>query len=192
MKKQKGGWDVVFTDSSSKITYQQLTEGYVVWYGEADARNRSFVLSRGEDQTNNRGEFRAAYYALSHQPAGKALHMVVDSEWVYKGVTEWGEVWRRHHWRTATGDVAHGDLWEPFLDLVRERGDTFSIQWVPSHIEIMGNERADQLAEKGRVRHCAYSREWVREVQQRQSSEWQGIGSARALSLTVIVTQNSE
>ena len=97
-------------------------------------------------------------------------------EWVYKGVTEWGEVWRRHQWRTTTVDVAHRDLWEPFLELVRERGDLFSIQWVPSHFEIMGNERADQLAEEGRVRHWAYSHEWVREIQQRQSSEWQALG----------------
>ena len=44
--------------------------------------------------------------------------MVVDSEWVYKGVAECGAVWRRHQWRTTTGDVRHGDLWEPFLDLV--------------------------------------------------------------------------
>ena len=102
--------------------------------------------------------------------------MVVDSEWVYKGVTEWGEVWWQHQWRTATGDVAHRDPWEPFLDLVRERGDLFSIQWVPSHIEIEGNERADQLAEEGRVRHWAYSCEWVREVQRRQSFEWQALG----------------
>ena len=38
------------------------------------------------------------------------------------------------------------------------------------------DEQADQLAEEGRVRHWAYSREWVREVQQRQSSEWQALG----------------
>ena len=30
MEKQKGGWDVVFADSSSKIAYQQLTGGYGV------------------------------------------------------------------------------------------------------------------------------------------------------------------
>ena len=83
----------------------------------------------------------------------------------------------------AAPSVAHShgrrgarDLWEPFLDLVRERGDLFSIQWMPSHIEIMGNERADQFAEEGRVRHWAYSREWVREVQQRQLLEWQALG----------------
>ena len=110
MRKQKGGWDVVFTDRSSKIAYQQLTGGYGVWYGEGDERNRSFVLARDEDQTNNWGELRAAFYALSRQPAGKPLHMVVDSEWVYKGVTEWGVVWQCHQWRTATGDVAHRDL----------------------------------------------------------------------------------
>ena len=68
------------------------------------------------------------------------------------------------------------DLWEPFLDMVRERGNLFSIQWVPSHIDIMGNEKADQLAEEGRVRHWAYSCEWVQEVQRRQMSEWQALG----------------
>ena len=89
------------------------------------------MLDRDEDQTNNRGELRAVHYALLRQPAGKPLHRVVDSEWVYKGVTEWGAVWRRHQWRTATGDVAHRDLWEPSLDLVQKRGDLFSILWVP-------------------------------------------------------------
>ena len=52
----------------------------------------------------------------------------------------------------------------------------FSIQWVPSHIDIMGNERVDELAEEARVRHWAYSREWVREVQRRQLFEWQALG----------------
>ena len=55
MRKQKGGWDVVFTDGSSKIAYQWLTDGYGVWYGAGDERNRSFVLARDEDQTNNKG-----------------------------------------------------------------------------------------------------------------------------------------
>ena len=74
-------------------------------------------------------------------------------------------VWQRHQWRTATGDVAHSDLGVPFLEMVHSRGDLFSIHWVPWHIDIMGDEKADQLAEEGRGRHWAYSREWVREVQ---------------------------
>ena len=40
----------------------------------------------------------------------------------------------------------------------------------------MGNEKADQLAEEGRVRHWAYSCEWVRELQRSQSSEWMALG----------------
>ena len=62
---------MVFTDGSSKIAYQLLTGGYGVWYGEGDECNRSFVLDRDEEQTNNTGELRAAFYALSRQPAGK-------------------------------------------------------------------------------------------------------------------------
>ena len=51
-----------------------------------------------------------------------------------------------------------------------EKGELFSIRCVPSHIDVMGNERANQLAEQGRVKHWAYSREWVGEVQRRQPS----------------------
>ena len=32
MHNQKGDCDMVFTDGSSKIAYQQLTGGYGVWY----------------------------------------------------------------------------------------------------------------------------------------------------------------
>ena len=56
------------------------------------------MLARDEDQTNSRGELRAAFYALSRQPAGKPLHMVVDLEWVYKGVTEWGTEDTNYPW----------------------------------------------------------------------------------------------
>ena len=135
-KKQKGGWDVVFTDGSSKIAYQQLTGGYGVWYGEADARNRSFVLSKDEDQTNNRGELRAAHYVLSRQPAGKPLHMIVDSEWVYKGVTELGEVWQRHRWHTAMGDVAHRTCGNPFWMWYRSGGICFPYSGSPPTLRL--------------------------------------------------------
>ena len=46
----------MFTDGSSKIAYEQLTGGYRVWYGEGDERNRSFVLAKHEEKTNNRGK----------------------------------------------------------------------------------------------------------------------------------------
>ena len=46
---------MVFTDGSSKIAYQRLIGGYRVWCGQADARNRSFVLFSDEEQMNNWG-----------------------------------------------------------------------------------------------------------------------------------------
>ena len=56
----------------------------------------------------------------------------------------------------------------------------------------MGNEKADQLAEEGRVRHWAYSREWVREVQRWQSSEWQALGLQELDSLVSDSVEASE
>ena len=65
-----------------------------------------------------RNKFPGKIEAQQRQPEGKPLHMVVDSEWVLKGTTEWGVVWRRHNWQTSLGEVTHRDLWEPVLDMV--------------------------------------------------------------------------
>ena len=42
-------------------------------------------------------------------------------------------------------------------------GDLLSVQWVPSHIKMSGNEQVDNLAEECRRRHRAYV-EWLQEV----------------------------
>ena len=85
MKKRKGGWEVVFMDGSSKMAYQQLTGGYGVWYGEADAGNRFFLLSGAEDQTNNLGELRDSHVRI--QPyANAARQSHADSSCSAHGV----------------------------------------------------------------------------------------------------------
>ena len=79
--------------------------------------------------------------------------VVLDSEYVFKGITQWSEKWRRHGWKTSLGEVDHRDLWEQILWLRGEAGDLLQVQWVPSHLGAKGNEGADVLAEKGREMH---------------------------------------
>ena len=45
------------------------------------------------------------------------------------------------------------DLWEQIFLLRREAGSLLQLVWTPSHMQVMGNDRADALAEEGRLQH---------------------------------------
>ena len=79
--------------------------------------------------------------------------VVLHSEYVLQGITQWFDKWRRHGWRTSSGEVGHRDLWEQILWLCGEAGDLLQVRCVPSHLGAKGNEGADVPAEKGREMH---------------------------------------
>ena len=54
-------------------------------------------------------------------------------------------------------------------------GDLLSIQWVPSHVEIFGNEEAARLA-KDRCRHASYTVEWVAKIRVEQDKVMTELG----------------
>ena len=49
--------------------------------------------------------------------------VVLDSEYVYKGITEWSPKWHRHSWRVKSREVGHRDLWEAIFQLRRGLGE---------------------------------------------------------------------
>ena len=90
---------------------------------------------------------------MLHRRPGERMVVVMDSEYVVKGIMEWSPKWRRHGWRASGGVVGHKDLWEQIL-WERERvGEELQIYWVPSHLGVHGNHEADALAEAGRQLH---------------------------------------
>jgi ribonuclease HI len=100
--------------------------------------------------TNNRMELMAVIQALQalKRPCEVTLH--VDSQYVLKGITEWLPGWKRKGWRTAAGQpVKNVDLWQQLEKLVEEGGHALDWRWVRGHNGDPGNERADQLANKG-------------------------------------------
>ena len=57
--------------------------------------------------------------------AGERMVVVLDSEYVFDGITMWSTAWRQPGWRTSSGEVAHQeDLWEQILWL-RENAGVF-------------------------------------------------------------------
>ena len=58
--------------------------------------------------------------------------------------------WRRHAWRTASGELGHRDLWEQILWERAGGGTSLVTVDTVLHLGVPGNHGADALAEEGR------------------------------------------
>ena len=106
-------------------------------------------LCGGEpNTTNNRMELKAVIEALNalKRPCQVVLH--TDSQYVQKGISEWIHGWKARGWKTAAKEpVKNADLWQA-LDLA-QKAHAVDWRWVRGHNGHPGNERADQLANRG-------------------------------------------
>ncbi len=120
--------------------------GWGVWMIAGDHEKELF--GGDADTTNNRMELMAvieAFRALK-RPCRVILH--TDSQYVQKGISEWIHKWKVRGWRTADKKlVKNVDLWME-LDQATEQHD-IQWRWVKGHAGHEGNEKADQLANKG-------------------------------------------
>ncbi|MFW5443511.1 MAG: ribonuclease HI [Methylococcaceae bacterium] len=106
-------------------------------------------LHGGEQETtNNRMELMAAIIALETLKKPCAVTLYTDSKYVLQGITEWLHNWKKRGWKTAAKKpVKNVDLWQR-LDLAVLKHEINWI-WVKGHSGDAGNEKADQLANKG-------------------------------------------
>lgn len=118
--------------------------GALLSYGEHERE-----LFGGErNTTNNRMELTAAIVALETLREGCHIQMFTDSEYVRRGITEWLPGWKARGWRTSGRQpVKNADLWQR-LETACGR-HRIEWHWVKGHSGDAGNERADQLANKG-------------------------------------------
>lgn len=110
---------------------------------------REKELFGGEAQTtNNRMELMAVIEALTSLRRRCRVIVHTDSQYVQLGISEWMPNWLRRNWRTADGKpVKNADLWQ-LLNVQAARHD-IDWRWVKGHAGVEGNERADELANRG-------------------------------------------
>ena len=99
--------------------------------------------------TNNRMELTAAIKALEalKKPGCKVI-LHSDSKYVLNGIEQWLPGWKQRGWKTAARKpVLNQDLWQR-LDALSQAHD-IDWRWVKGHSGVMGNDRADELANLG-------------------------------------------
>jgi ribonuclease HI len=98
--------------------------------------------------TNNRMELLAAIRALEALKYPCRVQLHTDSQYVQKGISEWINSWKERGWRTANKKpVKNEDLWKQLDHLTQQHEIEWF--WVRGHNGHAGNERADQLANRG-------------------------------------------
>ena len=106
-------------------------------------------LCGGEkDTTNNRMELMAAIKGLAALKSASVVTLTTDSQYVRKGITEWLTGWKAKGWKNSQKKpVKNADLWK-LLDEQNQRHKV-DWQWVKGHSGHPGNEKADELANRG-------------------------------------------
>ena len=101
------------------------------------------------ETTNNQMEMQAALEALKYlKDEDEAIKLYTDSNYLRQGITDWIHKWKLNNWSTASKKpVANRDLWIEISDLNEKMNVEWN--WVKGHAGDPGNERADQLANRG-------------------------------------------
>lgn len=101
------------------------------------------------ETTNNRMELTAAIRGLEAINDNRyPVELITDSEYVKNGISEWIAGWKRRGWKTAAKKpVKNQDLWQRLDEIAAEHDVQWS--WVKGHSGDPGNERADDLANRG-------------------------------------------
>jgi len=158
-----GGWAAILLVESHKV--HKVESGY-------DTEDQVIELGgREEMTTNNRMELLGAIKGLQEVESPKvhkvksdadtnapystpytlaSVEICTDSQYVKKGMTEWIDGWIKKGWIGSTKKpVLNKDLWVALKkeeDRLKNQGVHVTWKYVPAHVGVVMNERADTIA----------------------------------------------
>ena len=161
-----------FNKDGLKLDYVALTsQGYKAYVqAEADKLKDvsitpeiyvDYCFSFFEPNTNNVSELTAALqtFQLILEACGasdnkvKALHLILDSQYVLDTLTKYGDAYRRNGWMKADGsEPKNKELIQQLLDKrdeLQSKGVKINYKWCKGHQGDMGNGMADYQATVG-------------------------------------------
>lgn len=99
--------------------------------------------------TNQRMEVLATTRAIEHfYEDSRVIRVVSDSNYVVQCFNDnWWQGWLRRGWKNSQNKpVANRDLWEPLIEMVRDRPVPVEFRWVKGHSGDPMNDLVDSLA----------------------------------------------
>lgn len=147
---------IIYTDGSSSL--KERTAGYGI-VGIDDDGSRIEISGplpdKFEEQTNNQAELYAIFQSLVRfNDVEKPITIYTDSDYSIKCLTSYIHDWKKNNWKTSRGsDVANKVLIAAIDSMIEERAKTNPVEFehVSAHVGIEYNEKADALANLGRV-----------------------------------------
>lgn len=134
----------IYTDGACKGNPGRGGWGALLLYGDREKE----LFGGDAATTNNRMELMAVIEGLGSLK--RRCHVIVhtDSQYVRLGITEWLPAWMQRGWKTAAKKpVKNMDLWQRLFDVSARH--EIEWRWVKGHSGNVGNERADELANRG-------------------------------------------
>ncbi|MDO6681105.1 MULTISPECIES: ribonuclease HI [unclassified Oceanobacter] len=134
----------IFTDGACKGNPGAGGWGALLRFGDKEKE-----LCGGErNTTNNRMELMAAIRGLEALTRPCDVVLTTDSQYVKQGINQWMAGWKKNGWKTAARQpVKNKDLWQALDQACQQHQVEW--QWVKGHAGHEGNEKADQLANRG-------------------------------------------
>jgi ribonuclease HI len=106
------------------------------------------ILGSEEGETTNiRMEGKAILAAL-HDAAGEQCEIFTDSEFWINVITKWAPSWEAKGWKKRGGEIKNLDIVQEVYPLYQKSNATLT--WVRGHEGDIGNEMADEWANKAR------------------------------------------
>ncbi|QFY62053.1 ribonuclease HI [Rhizobium grahamii] len=113
-----------------------------------------------KDTANNTTELIALLEAVKWINANATEETAVvwsDSAYAVRGCNQWRHIWKNNGWKKISANtklrgrtIANAQLWKA-IDGQLSLNRLMTIAWCKGHAGLAGNERADELAERGRL-----------------------------------------
>ncbi|MFS2180131.1 ribonuclease H [Rhizobium pisi] len=134
-----GGW--------AFVAYRDVVEIASGFGGVGDSANNSMELT---------AVLKAAIW-INREATGEAATIWSDSVYAVTGCNIRRHIWKNNGWKKSNPNgnarsrmIANAELWKA-VDLQLSQNPLVTIAWCKGHSGIAGNERADELADRGRL-----------------------------------------